>query len=136
MPQIHGIVETCMNVRDLSRARSFYQSLFGFEIMEGDDRFCAFRAGNSVLLLFMEGASDKPVMIEDGVIPPHETRGAGHFAFAISNDALEPWRTRLRETGIAIESEVQWGRGGRSLYFRDPDNNLVELATPGVWANY
>lgn len=136
MPQIHGIVESCINVRDLGRARRFYQSLFGFEVMEGDDRFCAFRAGESVLLLFTEGASDEPARIEGGVIPPHETRGAGHFAFAISKDALEPWRVRLRELGIAIESEVQWGRGGRSLYFRDPDNNLVELATPGVWANY
>ena len=71
-----------------------------------------------------------------GIIPPHETRGAGHLAFAISIDALEAWRLRLREREIALESEVQWDRGGTSLFFRDPDANLLELATPGVWPNH
>lgn len=133
---IRGIVETCINVSDMARARNFYRSLFGFEVMEGDDRFCAFRVGNDVLLLFAEGASGKPVEIVGGVIPPHETRGAGHFALGIDATMLETWRTRLLEQGVAIESEAKWERGGSSLYFRDPDDNLVELVTPGTWANY
>jgi catechol 2,3-dioxygenase-like lactoylglutathione lyase family enzyme len=135
-PQVHGIVETCINVSDMNRAREFYQSLFGFEIMTADQRFCAFRVGHDVLLLFTECGSDKPVQIEGGVIPPHETLGAGHFAFAISPDTLADWRKLLGERGVTIESEIQWDPGGTSLYFRDPDNNLVELATPGTWANY
>ncbi|WP_227254645.1 VOC family protein [Frigoriglobus tundricola] len=35
--------------------------------------------------------------------------------------------------GIAIEKEVTWPRGGRSLYIRDPASNSVELVTPGAW---
>jgi catechol 2,3-dioxygenase-like lactoylglutathione lyase family enzyme len=134
--QVHGIVETCINVAEIDRAREFYQSLFGFEAMVSDERFCALRAGPDVLLLFTLGGSNEPVAIRGGVIPPHETRGAGHLAFAISTDSLETWRMRLREYGIEIESEVQWERGGTSLYFRDPDANLLEFATPGVWPNY
>ena len=134
--QVHGIVETCINVAEIDRAREFYQSLFGFEAMVSDERFCALRAGPDVLLLFTLGGSNEPVAIRGGVIPPHETRCAGHLAFAISTDSLETWRMRLREYGIEIESEVQWERGGTSLYFRDPDANLLELATPGVWPNY
>jgi catechol 2,3-dioxygenase-like lactoylglutathione lyase family enzyme len=136
VPRVGGVVETCINVADVDRAREFYQSLFGLAVMAGDDRFCAFRVENDVLLLFKENGTERPVQLRGGVIPPHATRGAGHFAFAIASDDLAHWRTRLCELGILIESEVRWDRGGASLYFRDPDNNLVELATPGVWANY
>jgi hypothetical protein len=34
---------------------------------------------------------------------------------------------------VAIEKEVEWSRGGKSIYIRDPARNLVELITPGVW---
>jgi catechol 2,3-dioxygenase-like lactoylglutathione lyase family enzyme len=133
---IRGIVETCINVGDLGRACGFYEELFGFEVMAQGERFCAYRVGGNVLLLFTEGGSDSPVPVAGGVIPPHNTIGAGHFAFAVSGDEIERWRAILGERGITIESEVRWERGGRSLYFRDLDNNLVELASPGVWANY
>lgn len=62
-PAIRGIVETCINVADMSRARAFYESVLGFEAMVHDERFCAFRVGVDVLLLFTQGASDRPVAI-------------------------------------------------------------------------
>src|SRR5215469_17101606 len=99
-PAIRGIVETCINVSDMSRARRFYESLFGFEVMAHDDRFCAFRVGPDVLLLFTEGSSGSPIRLSGGVIPPHNTVGAGHFAFAVSKDELDNWRGRLQEQGI------------------------------------
>jgi catechol 2,3-dioxygenase-like lactoylglutathione lyase family enzyme len=49
---------------------------------------------------------------------------------------LDPWERRLQQDAIAVESRVQWARGGKSIYFRDPDGHLLELATPGVWAIY
>jgi catechol 2,3-dioxygenase-like lactoylglutathione lyase family enzyme len=136
MPLIRGIVETCINVADMNRARRFYAELFGFDVMEHDERFCAFRVGPDVLLLFTQGSSDDSIQVKGGLIPPHNTVGAGHFAFAISRDELDPWRQVLVEREIQIESEVSWDRGGSSIYFRDPDGNLLELVTPGVWANY
>ena len=65
------------NVAEINRAREFYQSLFNFEAMVSDERFCALRAERDVLLLFTHGGSNEPVVIRGGIIPPHETRGAG-----------------------------------------------------------
>jgi catechol 2,3-dioxygenase-like lactoylglutathione lyase family enzyme len=56
--------------------------------------------------------------------------------FAIAAADYEAWRARLEACGVKIESEAKWERGGRSLYFRDPDGNLAELITPGIWRNY
>jgi len=42
----------------------------------------------------------------------------------------------LQDAHIAIESETQWERGDRNVYFRDPDRHLVELVTPDIWPNY
>jgi catechol 2,3-dioxygenase-like lactoylglutathione lyase family enzyme len=74
--------------------------------------------------------------VPGGLIPGHEPGGPGHLAFAIDADAVPAWEERLAELGIAIESRVTWELGGRSIYFRDPDNRSVELATPGVWPAY
>jgi catechol 2,3-dioxygenase-like lactoylglutathione lyase family enzyme len=136
VPPVSGIVETCINVAEMHRALKFYQLLFGFEVLESDERFCAFSVGKDVLLLFLERGSEKPVTIAGGIIPPHQSLGAGHFAFAITAGSLDAWRARLTQQNIELESEVRWARGGASLYFRDPDNNLLELVTPGIWANY
>ncbi|TMJ23019.1 MAG: glyoxalase, partial [Alphaproteobacteria bacterium] len=59
-----------------------------------------------------------------------------HLAFAITTDAVRDWEERLSEHGVAIEGRTNWSRGGHSIYFRDPDGHLVELATPGLWATY
>lgn len=71
-----------------------------------------------------------------GVIPGHDSSGTSHFAFAISKEDVSAWRQRLAALGVPIESEVNWERGGLSLYFRDPDGHLGELVTPGTWRTY
>jgi catechol 2,3-dioxygenase-like lactoylglutathione lyase family enzyme len=44
--------------------------------------------------------------------------------------------TLLESKGVAIESVVNWPQGSTSIYFRDPDGNLGELVSPGLWAIY
>lgn len=58
------------------------------------------------------------------------------MAFAIPAESLASWKSTLIRQGIAIESEVHADRGGYSLYFRDPDEHLIELVTPGLWQIY
>jgi len=137
MPAVTGVVETCLYVDDLERAARFYQDILGFRRLTADERMCALCvAEHGLLLLFRKGGTPDPIPTAGGVIPPHDGSGTQHVAFGIPVSARADWRRRLEESGIAIESAVDWPRGGHSLYFRDPDHNLLELITPGVWEIY
>jgi catechol 2,3-dioxygenase-like lactoylglutathione lyase family enzyme len=138
MPSLNGVLETALYVDDLDRASRFYEDLFGVRrIIEGDTRIRAYSVGErSVLLLFKRGASNCETESPSGKMGPHDGSGPLHVAFSISIEDLAEWEKVLGDCGIAVESRVHWPRGGTSLYFRDPDNHLVELATPGVWTIY
>jgi catechol 2,3-dioxygenase-like lactoylglutathione lyase family enzyme len=137
MSGLTGIIETAVQVRDLNAAIDFYQRVLGLQVIDGNERFCALSvAGRDVLLLFLEGASSSPVDLPGGRIPAHESQGSSHLAFSLERAHLGEWQHRLKENGVEIESRVEWERGGTSLYFRDPDSHLLELATPGIWSVY
>jgi len=136
-PGIRGILETSLYVDDIDRSSRFYKPLFGCVELVRDDRLCALSMGDQqVLLLFRKGASKRPGVTPGGTIPPHDGQGDLHMAIAISGEDIEAWLLKLDSLGIPLESRVHWPRGGTSLYFRDPDNHSIELATPGTWEVY
>ena len=144
VPKLAGVVETALFVDDTRRSEQFYRDLFGFRTIFFAERIVALvvRHGQ-ILLLFKKGASVEPMETPGGTIPPSDAEGRTHLAFSISETDLEAWEQHLVENGVEIESKVRWDlipadeqlprRGGRSLYFRDPDDHLLELLTPGVW---
>src|SRR6266567_9531276 len=67
---------------------------------------------------------------------PHDGDGELHVAFGIPSAELANWESWLQTRGIAVEERRTWELGGWSLYFRDPDRHLIELATPGTWSVY
>jgi catechol 2,3-dioxygenase-like lactoylglutathione lyase family enzyme len=137
IPLVNGIVESCLCSNDLPRSIRFYQGQLGLRLIESGERLCVFSvADKQVLLIFQSGGKPEPVPTPGGMIPPHEAAGQLHFAFAISKEAFAAWEKHLIAGGITIESKVIWPTGGQSIYFRDPDNHLVELATPGIWEVY
>jgi catechol 2,3-dioxygenase-like lactoylglutathione lyase family enzyme len=134
---VNGIVETALHVKDVARSTEFYTRLFEVEPLMGDARFSVLPiTGGQVLLLFLEGGTGDPVPTPGGIIPPHGGSGDLHVAFKISAEDVDAWKRRLADLGVALESIVEWPRGGTSLYFRDYDRHLVELITPGCWAVY
>jgi catechol 2,3-dioxygenase-like lactoylglutathione lyase family enzyme len=136
-PPVGRIVETALYVHDTARSADFYERVLGMKRMAEGDRLVPMDAGGgTVLLLFLEGATADGSRFEGGWIPPHDGRGQSHFAVAVEADDVDAWREHLAAEVVEIESEVRWGRGGLSLYFRDPDGHSVELATPGVWPVY
>ena len=130
-PNTQGILESSLYVEDVARAAEFYRKIFGFRVISDfGGRGCAMAAASrQVLLLFKKGGSR-------GHDTPHDGDGELHLAFAIAPEELAAWEGWLAENGIAIEEKRTWELGGCSLYFRDPDRHLLEVATPGVWSIY
>lgn len=134
-PPIAGVLETAIYVAELPRARRFYEDVLGLAPVFADERLVAYAVGRTVLLVFLRGGTTEPVHLPGGVIPPHDGAGHIHYALSIAAADLPAWAAWLAEHGVAEEGRTQWPRGGTSLYFRDPDGHLGELATPGIWPN-
>jgi catechol-2,3-dioxygenase len=137
MPALDRVLETALYVDDLDRAGRFYEEVLRLTTLTSDARLRAYDVGGkSVLLLFHRGGTLDTVHLPGGTIPPHDGAGPIHLAFAVAEAELAAWEDRLAEEGVPIEGRTDWPRGGRSIYFRDPDGHLLELATPGIWRTY
>ena len=132
---IGGVLETCLYAADLVAAEHFYGTVLGLEVFGREpDRHVFFRCGDAMLLVFNpEHTSRSPGEVGGVAIPAHGALGSGHVAFRLSDTELPEWRYRLKKAGLAIEADISWPAGGRSLYVRDPASNSVELASPRIW---
>lgn len=127
-PKVDRVIETGIYVEDLKAVREFYESVLGLEfVSEEKGRHVFLKAGKSMLLLFRAERT-----LKESNLPPHGAAGSQHFALQIKSEDFDGWKGRLRQKDVRIEQEVTWS-SSRSLYFRDPDGNLVELLTPGNW---
>ncbi|WP_110707801.1 VOC family protein [Salinicola sp. CR57] len=137
-PPLGGVIESVLYTADMKRARHFFTQVLGLESHLEDERFTAYPTGNTMLLVFQQGQTGETVHLPDdmGAIPPDDGEGRQHLALAIPAESLDDWEVHLAAHGIAIEGRTRWPKGSVSLYFRDPDDHLLELVTPGLWPNY
>ncbi len=136
-PPIRGMLETVIYVDNLQRAHAFYGGVLGLERVRDMPRMMAYAvAPAAMLLVFNRRESRNDLDTAEGLIPGHYADGPAHFAFAIAAGDYSAWKAYLEGAGISIRSETNWSRGGKSLYFYDPDGNVLEMATPGLWPNY
>jgi catechol 2,3-dioxygenase-like lactoylglutathione lyase family enzyme len=128
--QPNDILETCLCVTNLAVAEAFYRDVLGLEFdSRQPNRHVFLKLGRRMFLLFNAEESQR----EQGGFPPHGTHGAGHVCFACRDDEINAWQRHLQAHGVAIEHLHTWPGGARSLYFRDPSGNSVELASPKIW---
>src|SRR5262249_8843010 len=137
MPKLDGILETAIHTTDMPRSRAFYEGVLELTPIHSDERLSAYVvAGRDVLLVFRKGPTAKTVTLPAAPFP------------AMVVTALCMWHSRLQKMNSIIGRRISlsvellskgrnnWERGGRSIYFRDPDGHLLELATPGLWSVY
>jgi len=133
-PPVAGILEASLYARDLAAAAAFYGGVMGLEeVTRVEDRHVFFQAGRTILLIFNPDATAQGSSNLRLPVPAHGAHGPGHVCFAASRDEIEQWRTRLRAAGHPIEADCDWPNGARSIYFRDPAGNSVEIAERRLW---
>ena len=129
-----AILETALYAEDLDAAERFYSGLLGLErLIRVADRHVFYRVGQAVLLIFNPAETCKPPDNPDLPVPPHGASGPGHVCLAVDASALDEWCARLEAAGVAIEADFHWPHGPRSIYFRDPAGNSIEMAEPRLW---
>jgi len=130
-----AILEAALYADDLDVAERFYGEVLGLErIVRVADRHVFYRVGGGVLLIFNPSETCKPPGNPAMPVPPHGAQGPGHFCFAVEGTALDDWCARLDAAGVEIEADFHWPNGARSIYFRDPAGNSLEMAEPRLWA--
>jgi catechol-2,3-dioxygenase len=130
--KINKIVETCIYSSDLGSMKKFYVDILGLPLVEEEkDKLIFLKAGKSMLLVFNPARTS----IDNEKLPTHGAAtppASVHFAMEIEGQDYHRWKELLAKNNIPIEKQVDWEEA-KSLYFRDPAGNLVELITPGEW---
>ena len=127
---LHHVTAICA---DLDRTTAFYRDLLGLALVrEGvndddpDARHFWFgdaEGSPGTLVSFLEYPG-----MEDGRVGARRTH---HFAFAVASaEELAAWRDYLRARDVPCTDVFDRG-GLRSIYVRDPDGHIVEIATSG-----
>ncbi|MBD0283571.1 MAG: VOC family protein [Thermoleophilaceae bacterium] len=137
--RIAGLHHVTVICADVARSVGFYRNLLGMRVVKQtvneDDRsarhvFFGDQEGTpGTLITCLEYAE-----LDEGVVGRGSTH---HFALSVgSEEELSAWRDYLRSRGIPC-TDVMDRTYFKSLYLRDPDGHLVELATlgPGVTAD-
>ena len=117
-----------LTVASLERTRAFYEGALGmrYEVFTGTDgtERAALRFGAQKINLHVAGREFAPYAAAP-------TPGSADLCFIVSG-SLDDWIARLAAQSVAIEEGPvpRTGAQGpiRSIYCRDPDDNLIELS--------
>ena len=120
---VRALGEMALRVTDLAGMKHFYQKVLGLEPLK--------ETGSGVLLRIGQGYGGHTQVLglfdRETPVGPERTT-LDHIAFTIAPEDYEAERNRLEnEFGLDVEARMHHWAGWRSLYFRDPEGNLVEL---------
>ena len=116
------LVNTCLITPKVGELVSFYESVLGMKAQTSGEDYAEFRTGVGVLAIFSASAQEKYI---PGSAQPANNRSA-ILEFRVTDVDQEYARLQpLVKTWVKKPTTQPWGT--RSLYFRDPDGNLIDF---------
>lgn len=128
-----GFHHVTMVAHDIRRTRAFYEDLLGFALVK---RTVNFDVPSSHHLYFGIGDGRPGTILTFFEWPRAPKGGWGvggvhHVALGVPDlDGLLRWKRRLADHGVGSDGPLDRGYF-QSLYFKDPDGQILEIATAG-----
>jgi catechol 2,3-dioxygenase-like lactoylglutathione lyase family enzyme len=129
MARIVALDHIVLNVTDVERSLAFYERVLGMgaerveQWRRGELRFPSVRVNESTIIDLVQAPAE----------PSERRLNLAHFCLVTDDADLDSVARELSSAGVAIEVGPATRSGARgnalSIYFRDPDNNLIELRT-------
>lgn len=118
---VSELTYTILLCDDIEAMKRFYRELFPFEVRGESETGLSFRAGG---LLFSLRQRTRDY---DGRGPRIDVPGV-QLAFRVAPDEVDTCYAELVERGVRIAEPVaDQPRGHRTVYFHDPEGNLLEI---------
>jgi len=120
-PTHAGLRHLALNVRDLDGMKGFYTDLLGFAVeWQPDPDNIYLSSGADNLALHRAAAGDAG----DGATSPLD-----HLGLIVRKaDDVDRWAGFLESRGVVLDAKPRTHRdGARSIYFRDPDGNRIQI---------
>lgn len=132
MIKLQRLGHILFSVRDLERSKDFYTRILGFKVLEQDPDhgglFLAIDGLGNTLDLF-QCTNPEAVAQSDEDLAGRNGLGVRHTAFAVeTEDDLRNAYFALQAEGVPILRAIDHV-SQKSIYFHDPDKNLLEI----VW---
>lgn len=122
--EIKNIDHLVLTVADIEKTVAFYTQVLGFEVVTFGNNRKALTFGNQKINLHQKGKEFEPKA-------EHPTTGSADLCFISSTDVYEIVEELKQKNVEIIEGIVdRTGALGKikSVYFRDPDLNLIEVS--------
>lgn len=128
-PKVHSIDHLVLTVADIPATVWFYTSVLGAVadefIVAGGSKRWALHIGQQKINLHQLGLEFEPKAA-------HPLPGSADLCF-LTESAPDAWLNHLKNHGVPVEDGPvpRTGATGpiRSVYFRDPDQNLIEVGS-------
>jgi len=129
--RVKGLGEVSIRVRDLDAMHKFYEEVVGLEVLRRDESFVFFKVaegyGGHTQNLALFEASNTMFLDNKAVQLNSQETTLHHIALNVSLEDFESEKIRLEGLGLKVDATVHEWLHVRSLYFPDPEGNLLEF---------
>jgi catechol 2,3-dioxygenase-like lactoylglutathione lyase family enzyme len=129
--RVKGLGEVSIRVKDLDAMHKFYEKVVGLEVLRRDESFVFFKiadgyGGHSQNLALFAATNRDFLENKSPELNPEQTT-LHHIALNISLGDYETEKRRLEGLGLSVLATEHAWIHVRSLYFSDPEGNLLEF---------